>query len=213
MKVVVLANVDQQEEILSKFRKSTVELVFIKDISEISKHQSADVFLILSDASTDLIPNSFYGKPVFINSVIATLIEKKLPVNFSRINGWPGFLNREIWEVATLNKELTKKVFNEMGWKMIFVKDEPGLVTARVISMIINEAFFALEDEVSTVNEIDLAMKLGTNYPYGPFEWMKKIGVINIYNLLQKLATEKKIYSPAPLLKKTFLELTSNSTT
>jgi 3-hydroxyacyl-CoA dehydrogenase len=43
--------------------------------------------------------------------------------------------------------------------------------------MIINEAYFALEDNVSTKAETDIAMKLGTNYPYGPFEWGQLIGL------------------------------------
>ncbi len=71
---------------------------------------------------------------------------------------------------------------NNLAGDVVFVKDEPGLVSARVISMIVNEAFFALAEGVSTMEEIDVAMKLGTNYPYGPFEWLEKIGVANIYS-------------------------------
>jgi 3-hydroxybutyryl-CoA dehydrogenase len=58
--------------------------------------------------------------------------------------------------------------------------------------MIVNEAFIALKEGVSTKEEIDIAMKLGTNYPYGPFEWAEKIGTERIKNLLSKLSVEKK---------------------
>ncbi len=68
--------------------------------------------------------------------------------------------------------------------------------------MIINEAYFALQDEVSSKDEIDTAMKLGTNYPHGPFEWSKKIGLKNIYGLLSKLVETNNRYEPAGLLKK-----------
>ena len=44
-------------------------------------------------------------------------------------------------------------------------------------------------------------MKLGTYYPYGPFEWSEKIGLSKIVALLESLATKKKLYAPAPLLK------------
>ena len=54
--------------------------------------------------------------------------------------------------------------------------------------MIVNEAFIALKEDVSTKNEIDTAMKLGTNYPYGPFEWCEKIGREKIRSLLQQLS-------------------------
>ena len=68
--------------------------------------------------------------------------------------------------------------------------------------MIINEAYFALEEEVSTKDEIDIAMKLGTNYPFGPFEWAERIGVENVYELLNHLSISNKRYKPSRLLQK-----------
>ncbi len=70
--------------------------------------------------------------------------------------------------------------------------------------MIINEAFYALGDDVSTKEEIDVAMKLGTNYPFGPFEWGEKIGLQNIIELLKKLSENDKRYNVAPYLQKQF---------
>jgi 3-hydroxybutyryl-CoA dehydrogenase len=67
--------------------------------------------------------------------------------------------------------------------------------------MIVNEAYFALEANVSTKHDIDVAMKLGTNYPYGPFEWGKKIGLQEIYNLLTTLSTIDKKFTPCKLLE------------
>jgi 3-hydroxybutyryl-CoA dehydrogenase len=58
-----------------------------------------------------------------------------------------------------------------------------------------------LEEKVSTKEEIDTAMKLGTSYPYGPFEWSRKIGVKNIFELLSVLAKTNARYEPAALLK------------
>ncbi|MFY7899172.1 MAG: 3-hydroxyacyl-CoA dehydrogenase family protein, partial [Chitinophagaceae bacterium] len=54
---------------------------------------------------------------------------------------------------------------------------------------------------ISTKQDIDVAMKLGTNYPYGPFEWSEKIGLKKIYNLLQRLEQQDATYSPCSLLK------------
>ena len=96
------------------------------------------------------------------------------------------------WEVVS--------VFDQLNKKIIKVADEPGLVAARIISMIINEAFFTVGDQVCSRQEIDTAMKLGTNYPLGPFEWMAEIGLENILELLQKLALTDKRYLPAPQL-------------
>jgi 3-hydroxybutyryl-CoA dehydrogenase len=90
---------------------------------------------------------------------------------------------------------------------VVFVKDQPGFVAARVISMIVNEAFFAFGENISTIEEIDKAMKLGTSYPKGPFEWAEKIGVDKIYLLLRKLAEKEERYLPAPALEKLYLEI------
>jgi 3-hydroxybutyryl-CoA dehydrogenase len=68
--------------------------------------------------------------------------------------------------------------------------------------MIINEAYFALGDEVSSKKEIDIAMKLGTNYPYGPFEWCEQIGLKNIHSLLTILKKNDSRYEIAPALVK-----------
>jgi 3-hydroxybutyryl-CoA dehydrogenase len=86
-------------------------------------------------------------------------------------------------------------------------------VAARVISMIINEAFFTIAEKVSTKDEIDLAIKLGTNYAYGPFEWLNKIGIQNIYQLLEILSINDKRYMVSPLLEKNYFELVSHQKT
>lgn len=209
MKLIVVAKVEQQEEILLKNTNHDVEMIFAKTYAELGSNENCDaVFYLNENEITDI--NKFPDKPVYINSVIETLIEKNLPENFSRINGWAGFLKRSTWEIASRNRNIAGKVFEQLGWNVVFVKDEPGLVSARVISMIVNEAFFALEEGISTMQEIDLAMKLGTNYPYGPFEWEGKIGLQNIYQLLHKLSATDKRYSVAPLLGKKYFELPSS---
>ena len=66
--------------------------------------------------------------------------------------------------------------------------------------MICNEACYALGEGISTREEIDVAMKLGTNYPYGPFEWMEKIGSGRIKELLTELQRSESRYTIASAL-------------
>lgn len=61
-----------------------------------------------------------------------------------------------------------------------------GFHYPRVISMIVNEAYFALEENLATATDIDLAMKNGVNYPLGPVEWGQKIGLKYIVELLSE---------------------------
>ena len=110
-------------------------------------------------------------------------------------------MQRDIWEIASGDPNTALETCNKIGWKILFVEDKPGLVAARVVSMIINEAFLTFNENVSTIEEVDLAMKLGTNYPFGPFEWAEKIGVEKVHGLLQKLSETDGRYLPSPALK------------
>ena len=151
--------------------------------------------------------DGYAANPLFINSVNDTLHELKAPPSALRFNGWPGFMQRDTWEISGDVTSVTQEVFAGIGKKFIAVKDEPGFVSARVISMIVNEAFFALGENISSKEDIDTALKLGTNYPFGPFEWCGLIGIHRIHSLLEKLARADKLYAPAPELIK---QLTSD---
>jgi 3-hydroxybutyryl-CoA dehydrogenase len=109
--------------------------------------------------------------------------------------GLPTFLNRELLEVS-LRKQSDisslEKVCKELSTDFVVVDDQFGMVTPRVICMIINEAYFTVQEGTATREDIDVAMKLGTNYPYGPFEWCEKIGIGKVYQLLQSVYQETK---------------------
>jgi 3-hydroxybutyryl-CoA dehydrogenase len=76
------------------------------------------------------------------------------------------------------------------------------MVTPRITAMIINEAWFTFGDGISSKEEIDIAMKLGTNYPFGPFEWGEKIGIKDVVHLLTELKRTGERYVIAPALLK-----------
>ena len=62
------------------------------------------------------------------------------------------------------------------GWAPQPIGDAPGLVVARTVAMLINEACDAVLQGVCTPEGADLAMKLGVNYPQGPFEFLAALG-------------------------------------
>jgi 3-hydroxybutyryl-CoA dehydrogenase len=140
--------------------------------------------------------------PVVVNGVVDTLKTKKHPDHVVRINAWPGFLDRTLWEASGKPTEFHATFETTAAIKFIWLPDEPGFVTPRAIAMIVNEAYFAKEAGVSQEADIDIALQLGTNYPHGPFEWGKKIGIDCIHNLLKKLSTHDKRYTPCALLEK-----------
>ena len=196
MILAVLANDLQKEEIAVSpfFRKH--EVLFSENLSLWSNH-IADAFMDLcfenSPGRIEMLAK-LLPKPVFVHSVTDTL--EQIHPNLIRMNGWPGFLTGNCLE-ASANEEIKIKAGQLFGEELIFVKDTPGFVSARIVAMIINEAYFTWEAGTSSKEEIDIAMKLGTGYPFGPFEWGEKIGVSRVAELLKRLSTNDPVYEVA----------------
>src|SRR4030095_3174022 len=206
MRLVVLTNEQLKEELLSTGISDDCKIDWINSSKELLSYNDTDAIIDLlfeQDGYDASYLTDFLSKPVFVNSMNQSIAEIGLPV--IRINAWPGFLKRNIAEVCRGNdgdKNEAEEILGLLNRKAEWVPDVKGFISARVVSMIINEAYFALEENVSTKEEIDIAMKLGTNYPYGPFEWSKKIGLKNIAALLTELSITEERYQPASLLLK-----------
>lgn len=202
MKVVVIYNEDLKQELLAQGEPEGLELIWLDSLQpEIQADVCIDLLFVPGPQRIKELQN--LRVPLFIvNEVTET--GATLPENFVRINGWNTFLKRPVVEAAAAVQQqpLTEKIFAGFHKKPEWVPDTPGFVTAKVVAMIINEAYRAWEEGVSSKEEIDTAMQLGTNYPYGPFDWTRRIGAANIVALLQKLEATKESYQPAPALVK-----------
>jgi 3-hydroxybutyryl-CoA dehydrogenase len=86
--------------------------------------------------------------------------------------------------------------------------DRPGLVLGRIVCQVVNEAHFAVEQGVATPSDVDTAMRLGFNYPRGPFEWADAIGPARVVSVLDALRSElgEERYRVAPLLRRAATE-------
>lgn len=74
-----------------------------------------------------------------------------------------------------------------MGKQTICAKDVPGFVTNRVLMPYINEAIYSLYEGITTKEDIDLVMKLGTNVPMGPLTLADFIGLDTCLAILKVL--------------------------
>ncbi len=99
--------------------------------------------------------------------------------------------------------EVVHRFFQSIGKEIEIVQDRVGMVLPRVLCQLINEAAFALQEDIASPQDIDTAMKLGTNYPFGPIEWADKIGVRQVYAVLSALENDlgEERYRASPLLK------------
>ena len=162
---------------------------------------------------------AFYAQEVqglvVLNGVANNVLEaynelKEANAAVAMMNLWPSFIELLKAEIAVpLEKHLPAitSFFESFNWPFEKVATRVGLVTPRVISMIINEACYTVQEGTAGMKDIDLAMKLGTNYPFGPFEWANRIGIENVYACLEAiyLDTQEERYKICPLLKSHYL--------
>lgn len=113
-------------------------------------------------------PERLIGFGLFGSWQDAELIEVAPPLQADE-----NYINKAVQYLQSCDKEVE------------IVQDEAGLVFPRILSLIINEATFALSEGIATRQEIDIAMKKGTNYPFGPLEWADRIGIDQVYAVLR----------------------------
>ena len=107
-----------------------------------------------------------------------------------------------------LTSEQTLKVsldfVKSLGKETVVVKDSPGFVTNRIITLVMNEAAKLLEENLASVEDIDKIEKLSHNWPMGPFELADMVGIDVLVDLLEGVyqQTGWERYKPAPILKR-----------
>jgi 3-hydroxybutyryl-CoA dehydrogenase len=216
MNVLVRGNPDQIHEFTDRF----VHLSFDTDI-EYQVNEGLDVYQVIFDFYLDDSPDTLemyqnYHGILFVNCVKASLAEyssfvsHQLECSLVGFNGLPTFFNREVLECTALDEKGRSGLKAAAGFldiDYVEVGDRVGMVTPRVVCMIINEAYYTVLEGTAAKEDIDFAMKLGTNYPYGPFEWLEKIGILHVYDLLDALYhdTQDERYKICPLLKREYL--------
>ncbi len=97
----------------------------------------------------------------------------------------------------------TRALAERMGKTTVLSRDFPGFIVNRILIPMLNEACFAVMEGLGSIQDIDTAMKLGTNQPMGPLQLADFIGldtVLYIAEVLHQGLGDDK-YRPCPLLK------------
>ena len=92
--------------------------------------------------------------------------------------------------------------FQALGKQVIVIDDAPGMVVMRTVAMLANEAAEVVQQGIASVQDADLAMVNGVNYPRGPLAWADSIGTTLVQRVLANLAAAygEERYRSAPLL-------------
>jgi 3-hydroxybutyryl-CoA dehydrogenase len=197
------------------------------DESDIPLSRNFDAYQLVVDLDFDQYPEriAFYSNSksalFLLHSVRIQLTAVLSGVNafdkanrFAGLNALAGCLESEHWESSSaVADNLVHSYLEKKGIGLRKVNDRVGMVSPRVIAMIINEAFYTVQEGTANRADIDLGMQLGTNYPQGPFAWCDRWGISEVYHLLDALwqDTREPRYLICPLLKTTYLESTSAS--
>ena len=107
------------------------------------------------------------------------------------------------YETSDETLEIAMEWGKKIGKEAIVVNEAPAFAVNRLLCVMLNEAFFTLDEGVATAEDIDKGMCLGCNHPIGPLALSDLIGLDTLLHILEGLNKEiGDKYRPAPLLKK-----------
>ncbi|MHA2378482.1 MAG: 3-hydroxyacyl-CoA dehydrogenase family protein [Candidatus Thorarchaeota archaeon] len=73
--------------------------------------------------------------------------------------------------------EVIKEISSKIGKETVLVNEAPGFAVNRLLVPALNEAVFAIQEGIATVEDMDLAVKLGLNWPMGPLSLLDFVGL------------------------------------
>jgi 3-hydroxybutyryl-CoA dehydrogenase len=165
--------------------------------------------LILDDIMAEVSPTA----PMLCNTIAVTATEigshTNQPERIIGIAALPSLVQSDVIEISypyktgRLHEQLLTEFFASIGKRHVVVRDEIGMVTPRILAVMINEALLIMQQEIAGEEDIEaaLAVALGAE---GPLAWGRRFGWTNVYNLLYAMYDELggERYRPASLLRK-----------
>ena len=152
-----------------------------------------------------ILASNTSGIPVSLLASATKRPDKVIGVHF--MNPVPLMKGVEIVKTLLTSEETLKvslDLVKSLGKETVVVKDSPGFVTNRIITLVMNEAAKLLEESLASIEDIDKIERLSHNWPMGPFELADMVGIDVLVDLLEGVyqQTGWERYKPAPILKR-----------
>lgn len=187
---------------------------------EVVETGEADLALELSNLSREgkkanlqMLEGQFSPSTVILSSSVAVTRTEQAtwisdPSRLVGMSAFPTLLGGSLIEFCDAQdlshqaRKAAEDFATALGKSAVFVRDAIGMVMPRILCMLVNEAYFAMGENVAEGREIDTAMKLGTNYPRGPVEWAQAAGLDQVVAILHALQSHygEDRYRCAPML-------------
>ena len=174
------------------FERADVKMPVFKQLDEVCTKE----IILASNTS---------GIPVGLLASVTKRPEKVIGLHF--MNPVPVMKGIEV-VMSLLTSEETLKVSldfaKSIGKETVVVKDSPGFVTNRIITLVLNEGAKLVEEGLATIEDIDKIVRLSFNWPMGPCELADLVGIDVGVDLLEGIyqQTGWERYKPARLLKR-----------
>ena len=107
------------------------------------------------------------------------------------------------YQTSAETLETAKAWGKKIGKEVIIVKEAPAFVVNRILCVMLNEAFYVLDQGLASAEDIDKGMMLGCNHPIGPLALADLVGLETLLRIMDDMYRELgDKYRPAPLLRK-----------
>jgi len=202
---------DDSKSILSRVKTSTkfedledTDLVIEAVFEDLNVKKETFKKLDATTRPDIMLATNTSSLPIIEIAVITKRPDKVIGMHF--FNPVPLMKLVEIIKSLATSEETVQFAYDfamALGKEPVIAKDVPGFIVNRVLMPMLNEAVFALEEGVATPEDIDKAMKLGTNQPIGPLALIDLIGLdvtLDVIDVLYREFKDPK-FRAAPLLR------------